>query len=456
MRYHGNYCGPNWSDGKHQPSVVGDSDAVDEFDRTCKEHDAAYATNKGLRAADLKFARENLLSGNVKRVLAGVAVGLQGLTRSTDRSVIENQKRIIPQTMSNKQNNRNMRYVPVDYSSTLKKNAGLKPSVPSKATLRGIQKPKSIPAAYVISESLRKTKITAKSGVTVLKHKGLIGPVVGSTTYGAVNYQVNAGRAQVFPWASKLAKSYDKYRFTSLKFMYRPVVPTTRAGVVMMSFDYDTLDAVPASKFEQAQTFPNVEVNSFMPSELIVACDSTWRFVRQGNVLGADLKTYDLGQLIVSSAYDTTTITCGELYVEYVMELDKPSYGFPLTLVNTNAGNASSPFTTNVPSTAAAQPFEYLSTDRLVCKVAGEYKLTRRVTGTVITALGNPTITTSQGGLVTYGAFDFSYIDGGAVGGMRQNSLKCYVGDILNFSSIDTAATIVLTTITINECQYLV
>lgn len=43
MKY-GNYCGPYWSNGRIQRSVVGDLLPVDEFDETCRDHDASIPT----------------------------------------------------------------------------------------------------------------------------------------------------------------------------------------------------------------------------------------------------------------------------------------------------------------------------------------------------------------------------------------------------------------------------
>lgn len=85
IQYHGNYVGPGWSAGKYQDSVVSDVPAIDEFDKTAKEHDAAYALGQNLKQADLKFASENIGKG-VKRTFAGVAVGIQGLLRPTTES----------------------------------------------------------------------------------------------------------------------------------------------------------------------------------------------------------------------------------------------------------------------------------------------------------------------------------------------------------------------------------
>ncbi|QGH72139.1 MAG: putative capsid protein [CRESS virus sp. cte1G3] len=93
LHYHGNYCGPNWNQGKYQGSALRDENApppVDEFDSTCMHHDDAYAINKNLKEADYKFFKDNIGRlgddpySTIKRNVAAVVVGIQGLTRKSD------------------------------------------------------------------------------------------------------------------------------------------------------------------------------------------------------------------------------------------------------------------------------------------------------------------------------------------------------------------------------------
>jgi len=77
MRIHGNYCGPNWSAGREQSSVESSVPAVDDFDSTCKEHDAAYAIRKNMTQADNNFFHQNFGKGLV-RTGAAIAVGAFG------------------------------------------------------------------------------------------------------------------------------------------------------------------------------------------------------------------------------------------------------------------------------------------------------------------------------------------------------------------------------------------
>lgn len=85
--YHGNHCGPGWSDGKHQPSVRNPGPSVDEFDETCRKHDKAYAehregliTDAQLEAADAEFIKENT-TFDPKRAFAAFAMAAQRYAR---------------------------------------------------------------------------------------------------------------------------------------------------------------------------------------------------------------------------------------------------------------------------------------------------------------------------------------------------------------------------------------
>lgn len=79
-RYHGNYCGPGWSAGKYQTSVESGVPAVDDFDQSCKDHDAAYARGESLDRADAEFVKRNFGVG-LSRTFAASAVSLNSTVR---------------------------------------------------------------------------------------------------------------------------------------------------------------------------------------------------------------------------------------------------------------------------------------------------------------------------------------------------------------------------------------
>lgn len=61
MDFTTNYCGPYWSEGKFQPSVVGELRGVSHLDEACRRHDAAYKNSNNdyeKIVADNKFYEE--------------------------------------------------------------------------------------------------------------------------------------------------------------------------------------------------------------------------------------------------------------------------------------------------------------------------------------------------------------------------------------------------------------
>lgn len=83
VRAHGQWCGPNYSAGQFQGSVIDPKVApVDALDTSCMHHDGSYATDgSDLVTADLKFAKETFGTG-VKGTLFALGVGLQGFARA--------------------------------------------------------------------------------------------------------------------------------------------------------------------------------------------------------------------------------------------------------------------------------------------------------------------------------------------------------------------------------------
>jgi hypothetical protein len=445
MKYHGNYCGPNWSDGKSQLSVWFGQPAVDNLDQLCKEHDATYALSNDPRVrqhADAIFAKRAMNLGWPKAVLAGIAVGGQAMLRAADNYI---------------------NHQPTNKNKTMAKltaYATPQPAQPARTyndNQRRITptmvKTKQVPAATAITSYTGKPRTTAtKDGNVRLTHRGLVSGFTGSTTFVAQNFQVNPGLASIFPWASQLARSYDKYIFRKLKFEFRSVVPTTTAGVVMMSFDYDTLDSLPVSKFEHAQTTPNVESNSFNSFELKVQCDNTPRFVRQGAIPNVDLKTYDLGQLVISSSYGAAALV-GEVYVDYEVELMKPSHGVPVMSRLAGVGNAATPFSTYVAEKAKASPV-IVEAGQIKFVRPGEYLINTLVGGTGITAMAAPAFV----GAVAAGSATATVvaltINAAQTTGLGAHKFRVGSGDIVTWDAKVTATTVSSLTLYITEAEY--
>jgi hypothetical protein len=168
----------------------------------------------------------------------------------------------------------------------------------------------------------------------IIEEDEYIQDVNGSVAFSGTAFPVNPGLFSCLPWGSKIASLYEEYEFESLEFYYKRVVSeyasNGQAGKVMLSFDYDSLDLLPTSKQQVEDTVPHVDG---MPCEpvlrLKIDCQllrkNPCKFVRIGQPSGQfDLKTYDAGQLLVSTQGNFSNAVIGELHVRYRLALKKP------------------------------------------------------------------------------------------------------------------------------------
>lgn len=428
MFTYGNYCGPWWSDGKRQVSVVGTTPPMDELDAECMRHDAAYAMGDDLRKADLAFARSTIGRGPLSTAM-GLAVGLQGILRPRDSaaSTLSTMPRQRAPTPKPKQRT-TPRMVPTQSTTTNQR-------------MRGNNSVTAAPVALATRRTGSKPKMsTSNGGVVTVGHRSFLAAVENSINFSVIQYPVNPGMAGTFPWLSKLARKYEQFKFKRLRFEFRSVTASSTPGVVMMSFDYDAADTAPASKAEQAQTIPNSESNVWMNNDLVIPVDSTWKYVRSGALAAnLDIKTYDMGTMNLSSVYGDGVVG-GELYVEYEVELRRPTDGPESSGVLTaNTGAAFvNPFVTNVVSKGVAYPFRRISATELSVVAGGEYFCHFAVFGIAIT--GAPpfpdVISPSATSVVSELSANFSNTQG-----TNTFRLRVDTGDVLKFNSLGSGAT---------------
>jgi hypothetical protein len=161
---------------------------------------------------------------------------------------------------------------------------------------------------------------------------------------------VNPGQAGTFPWLSSVARNFESYRFRKLKFCYETEAPSSLGGSLVVSLDYDATDAAPGTK-QQAMAYRNaVRSAPWEPCCHTSALEDLNKqksyFVRPGaQPANTDIKTYDTGNAFVCTQNVTTSsAVCGELYVEYDVELLTPVYEVAQgvgTLINANGTGTS-------------------------------------------------------------------------------------------------------------------
>jgi len=162
-----------------------------------------------------------------------------------------------------------------------------------------------------------------------------IGDIAGTADFTVSQFAVNPGQGQTFPWLSIEAKQWEKYQFERLEFYLKPEVTqytaNANSGKVILSFDSDASDAPPANKQEAEDVMPMADgmsyqtVNLNIPKFILNSHHDAF-FVRPGNLPGgADIKTYDLGNLFVSTIGQGAAVpNMMELRVRYTCTLMIP------------------------------------------------------------------------------------------------------------------------------------
>lgn len=173
--------------------------------------------------------------------------------------------------------------------------------------------------------------VSAPDGGVRIRHREYYDDVYADTTaFGATSVSINPGVPSIFPWLSSIARGFESYTFNSLSFEYEPYCSTAVTGEVLMAMDYDTTDTIPNNKQQMSTN------RTFIRSNLWLGCKMSCpkvdlvkfareRFVRSYIVAGTDLKTYDMGRLIVATNNGTGGYQYGSIYIEYDITFRTPS-----------------------------------------------------------------------------------------------------------------------------------
>lgn len=323
MNYHGNYCGPYWSAGKVQPSVLSDVPAVDEFDATCLDHDAVYATGGDLTAADWRFFKENSFCG-CKRSIAAAAVGAQAIIRSIDK------------------------YIPKIYQDTEKMtkviNTKTNKMVPRlrEGTKKSGQKERqvqvtAVPASYGYSIRSTSPIVTRRANGATIKGSDFAGSVqsVNAQTYEpACSVFINPSYFTNSTLGS-LSRTYEKFRLVSATVHYVPSVPTSTQGQVVMCststvkepFISGSLSGFLGRALSQSNS---VVTPIWKETSIQVAGSADWFNVNA--LIDGDLDDAISHEIQVYTICDST-VTCGILMIDYVIEFKEALFVYHPTII---------------------------------------------------------------------------------------------------------------------------
>jgi hypothetical protein len=174
---------------------------------------------------------------------------------------------------------------------------------------------------------------TSRRG-TIITEDEYIADVNGSVAFAITQFPLNPGQASTFPWLSKEAQQWEKYRFLDLEFYYRPEVSAYatngQSGKIIFQADYDASDLAPTTKQSMLDTVPHADSMPYEQLRLKLSpyemhTNGLARFIRPGLLPPhTDIKTYDAGNLNVATIGNTNTTLIGELHVRYTVELTVP------------------------------------------------------------------------------------------------------------------------------------
>lgn len=190
---------------------------------------------------------------------------------------------------------------------------------------RGERAPVAVSRALMIRDPVVQN---GRDSVRIV-HSEFVSDVVGSTLFSAVGFAVNPALSQTFAWLSSVALRYERYSFKKLCFHYEPRCSTATAGTIILALDYDAADSAPESKQDVLSYHNKADSAAWQSCKTFVdgpvARNRGSLFTRAGALgAGVDIKTYDLGNLYVCASGHADATVCGELYVDYEVELMIP------------------------------------------------------------------------------------------------------------------------------------
>jgi len=176
------------------------------------------------------------------------------------------------------------------------------------------------------------------SGKARIQHREWIGPLSSTTAFNVVQYSINPGLANVFPWLSSVAENYASYRILGMVIEFHSLASPAASsyvglGEVMMAVDFNPAANLPTSQqvMEQFQNLCSVKSsdNGLLPVECAPdgsGCPLRSLFVRTTTpVSGTSVTAYDHAVLfIATTGCPTGGINIGNVYVTYDIEFFNP------------------------------------------------------------------------------------------------------------------------------------
>lgn len=301
----------------------------------------------------------------------------------------------------------------------------------------------------------------------VVHRREYIQDINGSVGFVATLLSDNPGLPALHPWLSSIAPNYEEYEVISKSFVFETESPTSTTGVVVLCYDYDALDASPANKASALQYSDNIRSAPWVRSVLSLRSDDLRKrgclYVRTGPVASSDLKTYDLGNLIVCTSGQANTNIIGELWVDYTIRLRVPQPVDTTSValsqhVRSSAPTTASPFASPITSSGSSAIVS-ISGSVLTFLLGGRFLVSSSIYATTVTLPSPPVVALGGSLLTTFGRgtgapAGYTYTGGTSDLASAQIYLSAQVGTTLTLSQVVTSGVgseLVITTLPPNQ-----
>lgn len=186
--------------------------------------------------------------------------------------------------------------------------------------------------------SKRAPRMSGGSGVTVIKHREYIMDIYCQSAFNVTTLAINPGTLATFPWLSSLAANYTTYKFRKLNFEFvstcGDAVSSTNSalGTVILAVDYNVNQiSYPNKQSMESADYavsgkPSVNSVCHVDTNHIMISGQP-KYIRTGLVTTgtvSDARWYDIGEIGIGTVGAQASFACGELWVNYEVELYQP------------------------------------------------------------------------------------------------------------------------------------
>lgn len=320
FRYHGNYCGPGWSDGKWQQSVCSTMPGIDEFDEECRMHDCEHYRAAGRNRADRRFSDQQIGKG-LKRVVAGHLVSLNRFFQGPDDNSLYYNMTNTTKTKQSKSATANKPIVRVP--------APRPPGQTRNGNNSNAMQQVSVPAAIGARQLARRASktVSTRDGVHVTTRVCIgKGATIQNNSLPSINgvqflHPVAFGSDEI----QNLARIYQRFRLLRAELEYTPAVPTSNNGEVVIISDDDPNFKL--TDTESSSSFYSRSLSSYhatltpvwCPTALDCKIDSAWKLCDNQN--STTIEEFSAG-VIFFLQDGSTTAAGGFFFVNMVIEFE--------------------------------------------------------------------------------------------------------------------------------------